>query len=329
MKLWHHIPVTHLIVLIVFLISITACDAQYCSDARFLGQGKGKGMIVDYNRARLQVATREPSGALDYRLRASSVIEFNEKLFDLVEYEYLSEDRTRRAFLVVPRGGVRPGLVVALHGSDGDGDGARDLIIPYNSEHNYQRAWPMHLASAYNLPVVAPDSPRFGLYEYKVSKAYQPLLDDVNAVKIAKQLLEARGIEPIRALFVGGVSRGAVRASFFGATVLDVSHVYMAGSIIDRHVDRSTPERSPPEWEKANFNYSKMIGHGVHATWRLVYGEGDYVYKAHSFPEVITDEMSRLLKKRFSTSIVDVGHVISIDDILSFADKYARCIASN
>jgi hypothetical protein len=110
---------------------------------------------------------------------------------------------------------------------------------------------------------------------------------------------------------------------------LDSTHIYVAGSIIDKHVDSSTPERSPPEWNSINFNYLDMISKSDHAKWRLVWGSEDYVYKAHDSVKEIIHEISNNLQGHLTTGIIGVGHTISEKDVLSFANDYANCISNS
>ena len=93
--------------------------------------------------------------------------------FRLREVHYksgLEFEEDKRMFVGVPATtptGSVCGLIVAMNGSNGDGDGARDFIDAGIAATSgaYQGRWPLDLSAHSGVPFVAVDTPLFGAYE--------------------------------------------------------------------------------------------------------------------------------------------------------------------
>lgn len=237
---------------------------------------------------------------------------------------YKSGRRSKRLFVGVPPN-PSAAVVVALNASQGEGDGAGDLIWPDPAHEPFQYRWPVVAAARYGTPFIAIDSPTFGAFEYTPSSAQEVVTDDILGVKAGLAVLADLGSGSCSHLFAGGLSWGATRAMQLAAAVPEVSHVYAAspqlqaswwpGSIFD-----------PPEWSGV-WDYPNLLA-ALDAEVRLTYGEpssGEYMWQPNAQP--ILDYLSA--QPHIDVHQFDGGHRVDFNHLLSFVGTFTRSARAN
>ena len=157
--------------------------------------------------------------------------------------------------------------------------------------------------------------------EYSVSNAAEPLVDDLNSTALAVEFLVEKGFDLCKCFFVGGISRGGIRTLYLGSVLPGIVYSYSAGTILQTNIDKSSPERSPREWESNSYDFVSMVGSSK-AIWRLVWGDGDYILKPQADIVRLLNRLKDSLGDRVSVAQVGDGHQIDMPDLLSYAKRF-------
>ena len=227
--------------------------------------------------------------------------------------------------------GTRSAFVIALPGSNSNGNGAFDLIT---GNDGYQYQWPLAVAKDNNMIAVMIDGPLWGEWEYpeEQDNPYDVLVADICAVEAARWFcntsvfLSAYGIQPVvMNCFVGGISWGGNRAMMLSAALKDCVASYIAGG--QMHTSYyPIPAFNPPEWAVNGYNYEDVIKNSNSRKTRIMFGGNgsDYLYTPFKAPhvpdvDVIVDDIVASNPLRFTKYIAPgLGHQIDLADIRSF-----------
>lgn len=270
----------------------------------------------------------------------------------VVEVHYSVGPRMKRCFVGwhkdahgQPTPATARALLVALPGSNSDGNGAMDIIS------GLATPWPVLACARTGAPFVAIDLPLFGAYPYQPAitiDGYRPsengalaqLLDNVHGIKAAQSVLQTRGISntDVAPKFVGGHSWGAVAAIIVAGAMPEVTGLYASSPYIDTEHDQR-PFMAPPEWIDAGWNYSNVLAETANrARIRLTFGplvEGpgkaptllpDADYMAFGVDEAILWRLVHDTHGSLSVHRHATGHTLDTEDFLAFFDDYMRSL---
>jgi hypothetical protein len=247
---------------------------------------------------------------------------YHGKTFVVLEIHARSATAIGRGYLAIPAKNVKEGgLIFALNGSQGYGNGALDLFVPQAQISDYQKMWPLSISLCLGYPIIAPDSILFGAFPHQLegATAVDSVIRDISIYLAGVDLLKRVGFNP-RTTLVAGISWGGTRAIMNGiilANYIDNVSIYAAGSQIHTlGVDK-----------RDIFNFSFIDGRidrgelinrltDIKARVRLVWGEADYAAEIDTMP--LFERVSAVSNGRIEGGIVGKNHSLDVEDMKNF-----------
>lgn len=272
----------------------------------------------------------------------------------------VSAQRWRRCFVVHTYldAALKPILLVALPATSPVGsDGARDLFSTPPGSQGIQFDWPLAVVRDTGVFAVLIDRSRHGLNSYEPENAYDPIIDDVAGIDAARWFIDnlpvlranpaAAGLRlPLmKNILIGGLSYGAISASFLAGAVKDVAAVYMAGAYPNKSAHGHSwppnpPDFFPTDWISSNYDYPDMLRASHARKIMFAWGGnaeppvGDYANFAPFHPDNLqtADDLRAFDPSRFDYAVVTPpvcqGHEVNLPHLRAWFSARVQDLVS-